>query len=62
MRKTCGVLLGLAAGVTLLTAAPASAQCVTIGPHGDVIVYVGWPVQAVVWDPGPVTVNPTDCV
>ena len=62
MRKVAALVLALTAGALTLSATPASANCIEMGPPGSTILYIGWPVTVQVWDPGPVTVNPTDCV
>ena len=61
MRKIAALALATAAASLTLSAGPASADCVEIGPPGETIVYIGWPVEFQLWDPGSVTVNPTDC-
>lgn len=59
---TAVATLGLAAAALALTAAPASAACVQHTPGSTNIIVVNWPVNAVVRDPGTVTVTPTDCL
>jgi hypothetical protein len=62
MRKAAALVLALAASSLALINTTASASCVETGPTGGTIVYIGWPVHFILVDPGPVTVNPTDCV